>query len=263
MFRILVVDDNPIDADLLREVAQMLSLPTEIEWAGNGAEALERLSGRTGTPAALPHLILIDVNMPRVNGLETLAAIKSDPKLSLIPVIMLSTTSQPDDVRKSYQAHANCFVQKPTSLTESEDLLRAIQNFWMNFAILPLPPRGEVSNRQETNVGLTVAPETLEASNRAPMMDQPVGLEAAAFRANSGCAEHARLLGDLAGASKELVQFHEQQFVAIVQGDRECHRFDLLIHMANEKKQHAKYAYLRHVEEHGCLNWDVVDKSRT
>ena len=63
---------------------------------------------------------------------------------------------------------------------------------------------------------------------------------------------------DFADAVKELLALHEQQFQAIVQGDPECNRFDLLIHMANEKKQEAKYAYLRHVESHGCSNFDAI-----
>ncbi len=67
-----------------------------------------------------------------------------------------------------------------------------------------------------------------------------------------GCREHNRLLNEFGAAVRELLALHEQQFLAIVEGDMECSRFDLLIHMANERKQLTKYAYLRHVEEHGC-----------
>jgi hypothetical protein len=69
---------------------------------------------------------------------------------------------------------------------------------------------------------------------------------------SSGCKESRRLLDEFAEAVRELLLLHEQQFLAVVQGDFECNRFDLLIHMANEKKQQAKYAYLHHVESHGC-----------
>ena len=68
----------------------------------------------------------------------------------------------------------------------------------------------------------------------------------------SGCQEHDRLLDAFGEAVQEVLKLHEQQFLAIVDGDSECNRFDLLIHMANEKKQAAKYAYIRHVEAHGC-----------
>lgn len=78
----------------------------------------------------------------------------------------------------------------------------------------------------------------------------------------AGCDVHNGLLDDFGMAIRELLELHEQQFLAIVDGDIDCHRFDLLIHMANEKKQLAKYAYLRHVEEHGCSNLNV-NQART
>jgi hypothetical protein len=70
---------------------------------------------------------------------------------------------------------------------------------------------------------------------------------------NCGCEEHNRLLDEFGIAVQELLELHQQQYRAIVEGETECQRFDLLIHVANEKKQNAKYAYLRHVESHGCL----------
>ena len=74
----------------------------------------------------------------------------------------------------------------------------------------------------------------------------------------SGCEEHDRLLTEFGAAVRELLDLHEQQFLAIVDGDTESSRFDVLIHMVNEKKQLAKYAYLRHVDAHGCSNHDGV-----
>jgi hypothetical protein len=71
------------------------------------------------------------------------------------------------------------------------------------------------------------------------------------------CQEHNRLLDEFGAAVRDLLLLHEQQFLAIVDGDSECSRFDVLIHMANEKKQLAKYAYIRHVEAHGCSNNNV------
>jgi hypothetical protein len=72
----------------------------------------------------------------------------------------------------------------------------------------------------------------------------------------SGCHEHNRLLAEFGVSVRELLEIHEQQWSAVVDGDNDCYRFDVLIHMANEKKQHAKYAYLRHVEAHGCSNFN-------
>jgi hypothetical protein len=70
-------------------------------------------------------------------------------------------------------------------------------------------------------------------------------------------------LNEFGAVVQDLLRLHEQQFHAIVQGDTECNRFDLLIHMANEKKQAAKYAYIRHLESHGCSNFDALNKTRT
>jgi hypothetical protein len=77
----------------------------------------------------------------------------------------------------------------------------------------------------------------------------------------SGCQEHDRLLDAFGVAVRELLQLHEHQFQAIVDDDTDCTRFDLLIHMANEKKQHAKYAYLRHVVSHGCSKHDDFEQT--
>ncbi|HEY1756767.1 MAG TPA: hypothetical protein VGG72_15435 [Bryobacteraceae bacterium] len=74
----------------------------------------------------------------------------------------------------------------------------------------------------------------------------------------SGCEEHDRLLIEFGVAVQALLELHEQQFLAVVEGDSECSRFDVLIHMANERKQLAKYAYLRHVDAHGCSNHDAL-----
>jgi hypothetical protein len=78
----------------------------------------------------------------------------------------------------------------------------------------------------------------------------------------SGCEEHDSLLTDFGTAVRQLLALHEEQFLAIVDGDDESSRFDILIHIANEKKQLAKYAYLRHVDSHGCSNDDAVKQTR-
>ena len=78
----------------------------------------------------------------------------------------------------------------------------------------------------------------------------------------TGCEEHRRCLETFGVAVRELLELHEQQWLAIIDGEQDCCRFDVLIHMANEKKQSAKYAYLRHVEAHGCSDFNVINQTR-
>lgn len=137
-FRILIVDDNEADAKLITELMKNLQRPHAEYIVNDGLEALDFLHCR-GRYHSMPrpNLVLLDVNMPGLTGIETLSAIKGDPELSVIPVIMLSTSDSPDEVRRCYQAHANVYVQKPTDLDRSDRLIRAIEAFWMDFAILP------------------------------------------------------------------------------------------------------------------------------
>jgi chemotaxis family two-component system response regulator Rcp1 len=223
VFHILVVDDDRASAELLRGLMKNLRGRYELHFVWDGVEALDFLRRRGAhTEVPRPNLVLLDINMPRLGGLETLSAIKSDPELYMIPVIMLSTSSSLDDVRESYLARANCFVQKPIDLDRSVKLLLSIETFWMDFVLLP--------------------PHSAEARIRAMRT-----MEAAAE-----CGEQSRLLSELGLAVRGLLTLHEQQFQAIVEGDEDCARFDILIHLANEQKQMSKYAYLRHVDAHGC-----------
>jgi chemotaxis family two-component system response regulator Rcp1 len=256
IFRILVVDDDPACANLLQELMKNVKHRYELHFAQDGVEALDFLHRRGSHAAApRPNLILLDVNMPRLGGLETLSAIKSHPELRMIPVIMLSASSAPYDVRESYQAQANCYVQKPTDLERSVKLVQAVEAFWTEFALPLVLDEQSPGNRQlprKSHIGPPIAPPSVEARSRATRNDASPEEPLISSR-RSGCDEHKRLLDEFGMAVRGLIELHEQQFQAIVDGDSECHRFDLLIHLANEKKQQAKYAYLRHVEEHGCL----------
>jgi CheY-like chemotaxis protein len=231
VFHILVIDDDRAGADLLRTMMKNLRGRHELHFVWDGIEGLDFLH-RRGVYANVPrpNLVLLDINMPRLGGLETLSAIKTDPELCVIPVIMLSTSNSSNDVRESYQARANCFVQKPLDLGRSVKLLQAIETFWMEFVLLPY------------RSGPPIATELAEARSQAMGRTET----------GASCGEHNRLLDEFGMAVRELLALHEQQFLAIVDGDDECSRFDILIHMANEQKQLRKYAYLRHVESHGC-----------
>jgi len=138
LFCLLVVEDNPADAELLRQLLKTLNRPHEAYFAQDGVDALDFLQCRSPyVDAPAPSLILLDVNMPRMNGHELLARLKSDPELCVIPVIMLSASSSPHDIRKAYQAQANCYVLKPTTTDRAQKFIRAVEAFWMDVVILP------------------------------------------------------------------------------------------------------------------------------
>ncbi len=269
VFHILVVDDDSAGASLLQELVKNLQRPCELHFVRDGEEALDFLHCRGAyLEVPRPNLILLDLNMPRLGGLETLSVIKTNPGLCVIPVIVLSSSNAPRDVRESYRAHANCYVQKPTDLDRSVKLVQAIEAFWMDFALLPACDEPAPQSRQSTDSKSehsAVESRTPRNIRSGPPISSKPGVEATSQAMNdsparktgtaprkSGCEEHARLLDNFGVAVRELIDFHEQQFLAIVEGDSECSRFDLLIHLANENKQLAKYAYLRHVEAHGC-----------
>jgi two-component system, chemotaxis family, response regulator Rcp1 len=277
-FRVLVIDDNRASADLLRDLLTKLQRAYEVYSVPDGIEALHFLHRRghyAGAPR--PNLILLDINMPRLGGLETLSAVKSDPELSPIPVIMLSTSIAPSDVTKSYQAHANCYLQKPADLNRYVKLVQAIEDFWVEFAVLAGVDEQAGKKRQgldskrdippqpgENRFGPAIASESAEARSRAMgVSESRRNTDGTRPSVSKGCDEHNRLLDDFGIAIRELLKLHEEQYRAIIEGDNESERFDLLIHVANERKQLAKYAYLRHVEAHGCSDTNAIDQTRT
>jgi two-component system response regulator len=251
VFRILIVDDDPVFVGLLRLHFRKLTRACEIHEVKDGAETLDFLYRRDRhANAPVPDLIFMDLNLPGMNALEALGQIKSQPALSVIPVIVLSTLASPPDLRKIYQAHASCFIQKPSELERFDGLVRAIEAFWMDFAILPS------HQRHVSRVGLSVAMTTGEAWSRAISTGE--SSKDVTASGSLRCVEEGRLMEEFAAAVKDLMSIHEEQFQAILQGDPESNRFDLLIHMANERKQQAKYNYLSHVETHSCWNIDVI-----
>lgn len=251
-FLVLVADDEPGFVNLLQWLLRDQAPECEVHWVKDGLEALDFLHRRNSHVLAdRPHLILLDINMPRFNGFETLTEIKNDPVLSVIPVVALSSSATPVEIWNIYQANANGFISKPTNLDGCIALAKAIKTFWVDVCVSA--PHEYSASMVTTEKGLPVALSTPEADSqpmRATEPDPGAGI--------STCQEHYRLMQDFAAAVKDLLDIHQQQFRAIVEADPECNRFDLLIHMANEKKQQAKYAYLRHVESHGCSNSNAI-----
>lgn len=135
---ILLVDDNPADVDLTREALRDARMLNRMYVARDGVEALAFLR-REGEHAGAPRpdLILLDLNMPRMDGRELLGHIKADPELKRIPVVVLSTSEAETDILKTYDLHANCFVTKPVELEQFVDVARSIEGFWLTLVKLP------------------------------------------------------------------------------------------------------------------------------
>jgi CheY-like chemotaxis protein len=131
--RLLVVEDSPADLRLLREAVREHGLDVVIDDVADGELALRHLRG----DGPRPDLILLDLNLPRLHGREVLEAIKADPRLRSIPVLVLSTSASPRDVADCYARHASAYLVKPMGLDELGDLVRAIDAFWLRRALLP------------------------------------------------------------------------------------------------------------------------------
>jgi two-component system, chemotaxis family, response regulator Rcp1 len=134
---ILYIEDNPADVELWRDTITDLPL-LNVQAVADGAQALNylRRSG-SSTDARHPDLILLDVSMPRVDGHQVLAEIKGDPALRTIPVIVLSSSGQNQEIERAYQLGANAYVVKPTQLSQFRDMVRAIYAFWCRAASAP------------------------------------------------------------------------------------------------------------------------------
>lgn len=139
---ILLVEDNPGDVDLAREALEGSKINNELYVVGDGESALNFLyqsDGYADTPR--PDLILLDLNLPKIDGRKVLADIKANEDLKRIPVVILTTSNAEEDVLKSYDLHANCYITKPIDMAQFVKVVRSIENFW--FSIVLLPPNGE------------------------------------------------------------------------------------------------------------------------
>jgi len=136
---ILLVEDNPGDVRLTREAMKDSKLLNHISVVGDGEEAMAFLR-REGkyVEATRPDLILLDLNLPKKDGREVLAEIKTDEQLRRIPVVILTTSSAEQDILKTYDLHANCYITKPVNLDQFSAVVRGIEEFW--FTIVKLPP---------------------------------------------------------------------------------------------------------------------------
>jgi CheY-like chemotaxis protein len=142
---ILLVDDNPVDRVLAVTAFRKADVHNPIVELGDGDELMEYLT-RCGRHAARaeshgPMVVLLDINMPRKNGLEVLAEIKAHPELKRIPVVMLTTSDAESDIAKAYALGANSFITKPLGFTEFLELVRRFAHYWLGAVALPRPVR--------------------------------------------------------------------------------------------------------------------------
>ena len=139
---ILLVEDNPGDVRLTKEALKEGKVYSNLHTVKDGVEAMEYLR-REGKYKDVPRpdIILLDLNLPRKDGREVLEEIKRDDKLKRIPVVVLTTSKAEEDVLKSYNLHANCYVAKPVDLEKFIVVVKSIDIFWLT--VVTLPPNGQ------------------------------------------------------------------------------------------------------------------------
>jgi two-component system, chemotaxis family, response regulator Rcp1 len=139
-FDILLVEDNPGDARLAQEALKEGRVPSRLKVVVDGVEAMNYLRRESAYgDAPRPHLVLLDLNLPRKDGRQVLAEMKADPELRRIPVVVLTTSQADQDIMRSYDLHANCYITKPVDLDRFISVVRSIEEYWCS--VVTLPPR--------------------------------------------------------------------------------------------------------------------------
>jgi len=136
---ILLVEDNPGDVRLTREAMKEGKVLNQLNVVMDGVEAMAylRTEGKY-KDATRPDLVLLDLNLPKKNGREVLQEIKEDPDLKRIPVVVLTISKNEQDILRSYDLHANCYITKPVDLEQFISVVKAVEDFW--FTVVKLPP---------------------------------------------------------------------------------------------------------------------------
>lgn len=140
---VLLVEDNQADADLAVEALKDAKVKIDLNIVDDGEKALNYLYQRGDYQEAVrPDLILLDLNLPRVDGREVLATIKSDSALKCLPVVILTTSDSEADVAMTYSHHANCYIKKPVDFDQFHKAIREVTDFWFTLVKLPLETCG-------------------------------------------------------------------------------------------------------------------------
>jgi CheY-like chemotaxis protein len=134
----LLVEDNPGDARLAIEALKDAKVNNNLSWVQDGVEAMAFLR-REGAYSDVPRpdVILLDLNLPKKDGREVLAEVKADKDLRSIPVVILTVSGAEEDIIKTYNLHANCYIRKPIDLDQFIEVVKAIRDFWLSIVILP------------------------------------------------------------------------------------------------------------------------------
>lgn len=140
-FHILLIEDNPADQEIAKRAMDQIGLPHSLHIVEDGREALDYLLHRRAYNSKLdapsPDLILLDLNLPKIDGKQVLKEIQENRKLRLIPVIVLSTSDHDKDIVDSYEVGAKSYIQKPMNFGEFTDLISILNEYWLNIVLLP------------------------------------------------------------------------------------------------------------------------------
>lgn len=138
IIEILLIEDSPSDVLLTKRALTDAKVINRLHIVQDGVEAMAFLHKEPPyADAVRPDLILLDLNLPRKNGMEVLAEIKSDEALSTIPVCILTTSQEEEDILKSYKLHANCYIVKPVDFAAFAKVVKILENFWFSIVTLP------------------------------------------------------------------------------------------------------------------------------
>lgn len=137
---VLLVEDSPADIRLTQEALKENKLKINLNVAHDGVEAMEYLRKENQySNKPRPDLILLDLNMPRMDGREVLKAVKEEPNLCSIPIVILTISSAEEDILLTYKHHANCYIRKPLDLNQFMEIVKKIETFWFSIVTLPNP----------------------------------------------------------------------------------------------------------------------------
>ena len=136
--KILLIEDNPGDARLASEALKSSKIHNELQIVQDGEAAIDYLHKRGDyQKATTPDIIFLDLNLPKKDGREVLAEVKSDETLKKIPIVILTTSDHEEDVLRSYNLHANCYITKPLDFNQFRKVIESINNFWLSLVKLP------------------------------------------------------------------------------------------------------------------------------
>jgi len=144
--KILLVEDNPDDETLTLRALRRHNMLNEVVVARDGAEALEYLFGEGGhagrDTSIQPSLVLLDLKLQKIDGLEVLRRVRADPRTRLLPVAILTTSTEEGDIVESYRLGANSYIRKPVDFTEFMDAVRQLVLYWLSLNVPPIRPGG-------------------------------------------------------------------------------------------------------------------------